>query len=186
MGQFFILRSRVQQEYNSLLVNALNRIFKSNQSLNNFKWLLTKLELSRVRYIIPRSRKRLWNGYPVLTQELQNHDPVGRHIMYGSTPPGATQTPMYIYACLMRDVHRSLVGDESIYSNAAALFENSITTKRIMRLVLEVNITTFFSYNSTYWWWKSIIFPIERLSCNRVIWTWSFYFENLQPAHPWP
>ena len=57
---------------------------------------------------------------------------------------------MYIYACLMRDVHRSLVGDESIYSSAAALFENSITAKRIMRLVLEVNITTFFSYNSTY------------------------------------
>ena len=34
MGQFFILRSRVQQEYNSLLVNALKRIFKSNLSLN--------------------------------------------------------------------------------------------------------------------------------------------------------
>ena len=50
----------------------------------------------------------------------------------------------------MRDVHRSLVGDESIYSSAAALFENSITTKRIMRLVLEVNIPTFFSYKSTY------------------------------------
>ena len=59
MGQFFILRSRVQQEYNSLLVNALNRIFKSNLSLNNFKWLLTKLELSWVRNIIPHSRKRL-------------------------------------------------------------------------------------------------------------------------------
>ena len=59
MGQFFILRSRVQQEYNSLLVNALNRIFKSNLSLNNFKWLLTKLELSSVRNIIPLSGKRL-------------------------------------------------------------------------------------------------------------------------------
>ena len=58
-GQFFILRSRVQQEYNGLLVNALNRIFKSNLSLNTFKWLLTKVELSRVRNIIPRSRKRL-------------------------------------------------------------------------------------------------------------------------------
>ena len=34
MGQLFIPRSRVQQEYNSLLVNALNRIFKSNLSLN--------------------------------------------------------------------------------------------------------------------------------------------------------
>ena len=56
MGQFFILRSKVQQEYNSLLFNALNRIFKSNLSLNNFKWLLTKLELSCVRNIIPRSK----------------------------------------------------------------------------------------------------------------------------------
>ena len=80
MGQFFILRSKLQQEYNGLLVNALNRIFKSNLSLNNFKWLLTKVELSCVRKIIPRSRKRLWNGYPVLNQELQNHDPFGRHI----------------------------------------------------------------------------------------------------------
>ena len=53
------LKHRVQQEYNSLLVNALNRIFKSNLSLNNFKWLLTKLGLSCVRNIIPRSRKRL-------------------------------------------------------------------------------------------------------------------------------
>ena len=34
MIQSFILRCRVQQEYNSLLVNALNRIFKSNLSLN--------------------------------------------------------------------------------------------------------------------------------------------------------
>ena len=42
MGQFFRLRSRVQQEYNGLLVNALNCIFKSNLSLNNFKWLLTQ------------------------------------------------------------------------------------------------------------------------------------------------
>ena len=49
------------KECNILLVNALNRIFKSNLSLNNFKWLLTKfkLELSCVRNIIPRSRKRL-------------------------------------------------------------------------------------------------------------------------------
>ena len=70
MGQFFILRSRLQQEYNSVLVNALNRIFKSNLSLNNFKWLLTKLELSHVRNIILRSRKRLWN-----------------EVMYGSIPP---------------------------------------------------------------------------------------------------
>ena len=55
MGQFFILRSRGQQEYNGLLVNALSRIFKSNLSLNNFKWLLTKVELWCVRNIIPDS-----------------------------------------------------------------------------------------------------------------------------------
>ena len=67
------LKHRVQQEYNSLLVNALNCIFKSNCSLNN-KWLLTKLELLCIRNIIPRSRKRLLNGYPVLNLELQNHD----------------------------------------------------------------------------------------------------------------
>ena len=91
MVQFFILRSKVQQEYNGLLVNALNRIFNSNLSLNNFKWMLTKVELSCVRNIIPRSKKRLGNGYPVLNQELQNHNPFLRHIpvkvMYGSTPP---------------------------------------------------------------------------------------------------
>ena len=58
-GPVFILRSRVQQEYNSLLVNALNRILKSNLSLSNFKCPLTKLELSRIRNIIPHSRKRL-------------------------------------------------------------------------------------------------------------------------------
>ena len=67
------LKHRVQQEYNSLLVNALNCIFKSNWSLNN-KWLLTKLELLCIRKIILRSRKRLFNRYPVLNQELQNHD----------------------------------------------------------------------------------------------------------------
>ena len=68
------LKHRVQQEYNSLLVNALNRIFKSNLSLNNLKFAAYKTELSCVRNIIPRSRKRLLNGYPVLNLELQNHD----------------------------------------------------------------------------------------------------------------
>ena len=73
MGQYFIPRSRIRPKVdtsvlgNSLLVNALNRIFKSNLSLNNVKWLLIKLELSCVRNIIPCSRKRLWNRYPVLT-----------------------------------------------------------------------------------------------------------------------
>ena len=33
MGQCFMLRFRVQQEYNSSLVNPLNRIFKNNLSL---------------------------------------------------------------------------------------------------------------------------------------------------------
>ena len=74
------LKHRVQQEYNRLLVNALTRIFKSNLSLNKFKCLLTKVALSCVPTIIPRFRKLLWNGYPVLNQELQNHDPVGQHI----------------------------------------------------------------------------------------------------------
>ena len=68
-----MLKHRVQQEHNSLLVNPLNCIFKSNLFLNN-KWLLTKPELLCIRNIIPRSRKRLLNGYPVLNQELQNHD----------------------------------------------------------------------------------------------------------------
>ena len=36
----YMLKHRVQQEYNSLLVDALNHIFKCNLSLNNFKWLL--------------------------------------------------------------------------------------------------------------------------------------------------
>ena len=56
MGQFSILRSRVQQEYNGLLVNALNRVFKSNRSLNTSKWLLTKVESFRAFEIL----------YPVL------------------------------------------------------------------------------------------------------------------------
>ena len=104
MGQFFILRCRkpctlkhrVQQEYNSLLVNALNRIFKGNLSWNNFKWLLTKLELLCVRNIIPRSRKRLWNGYPVLNQELQITTPLGGTYPYrccmGVPPPPRDKT----------------------------------------------------------------------------------------------
>ena len=54
-----MLKHRVQQEYNGLLANTLNHIFKSNLSLNNFKWLLTKLELLCARNIIPCSRKRL-------------------------------------------------------------------------------------------------------------------------------
>ena len=58
------LKHRVQQDYNSSLVNALNRIFKSNQALNSFKWLLTKLELSCVRNIISISEAFSRTGYP--------------------------------------------------------------------------------------------------------------------------
>ena len=44
MGQFFILCSRVQQEYNSLLVNALNHIFVRSKYYTPFyktpmKWI---------------------------------------------------------------------------------------------------------------------------------------------------
>ena len=66
MGQFFILRSRVQQEYNGLLVNALNRIFKSNLSLNTFKWLLTKVENFRAFEIL----------YPVLENASEMDTPL--------------------------------------------------------------------------------------------------------------
>ena len=60
MGHFFILRSGCNKSTTVfLLMHALNRIFKSNLSLNNFKWLLTKLKLSCVCNIISRSRKCL-------------------------------------------------------------------------------------------------------------------------------
>ena len=65
MGQIFILRSKVQQEYNGLLVNALNRIFKSNRSLNTFKWLLTKVESFRAFEIL----------YPVLENASEMDTP---------------------------------------------------------------------------------------------------------------
>ena len=86
------LKHRVQQEYNSLLVNTLNHIFKSNLSLNNFKWLLTKLELSCVWNIIPRSRKRLRNGHPVLGASKSRprwaaHTRIGNVWKYPPPPP---------------------------------------------------------------------------------------------------
>ena len=83
MDQFFILRSRVQQEYNSLLVNALNRIFKSNLSLNNFKWLLTKLELSCVQNIIPRSKSGASKSRP----RWAAHTRIGNVWEYPPPPP---------------------------------------------------------------------------------------------------
>ena len=46
MGQFFILRSRGQQEYNGLLVNALSRIFKGNLSNGCLqKWSFDTFEI---------------------------------------------------------------------------------------------------------------------------------------------
>ena len=51
MGQFFILLSRVQQEYNGLLVNALTEYLQMAAYKSG--------ELSWVRNIIPRYRKRL-------------------------------------------------------------------------------------------------------------------------------
>ena len=39
------------------------------------------VSLSYVRNIIPRPRKRLKNGYPVLVQESQNHDAFRRNIL---------------------------------------------------------------------------------------------------------
>ena len=65
MDQFFILRSRVQQEYNGLLVNALNHIFKSNLSLNAFKWLLTKVKSFRAFEVL----------YPVLDNASEMDTP---------------------------------------------------------------------------------------------------------------
>ena len=96
------LKHRVQQEYNSLLV-------KSNLSLNNFKWLLTKLELSCVRNIIPRSRKRLCNRYPV----LKSRPRWAAHTHFGNVweyPPGSRswhrepkdrniRLPSFFYLC---------------------------------------------------------------------------------------
>ena len=78
----------------------LLNLFATTQLNFDIKWLLTKLELSCIRSIIPRSRKTPLKWVPrSVNQELQNHDPVGRHIlvlvMYGSTPPGmaAPQNP---------------------------------------------------------------------------------------------
>ena len=40
-------------QHNSLLVNALNRIFKSNLSLNNFKWLLSNWSFRAFEILYP-------------------------------------------------------------------------------------------------------------------------------------
>ena len=43
----------MQQEYNSLLVNALNRIFKSNLSLNTFSGCLQKRSFRAFEILYP-------------------------------------------------------------------------------------------------------------------------------------
>ena len=49
-----MLKHRVQQEYNSLLVNALNHIFKSNLSLINFQMAAYKTgAFMRLKYYTP-------------------------------------------------------------------------------------------------------------------------------------
>ena len=92
-GPIFILRSRKFVD---------GTVFLRDLSLNNFKWLLAKLELWCIRNITPRFRKRLWNGYPILNQELQNHDPVGgtyryRQCMAVTPPPRGFNYGMQAY-----------------------------------------------------------------------------------------
>ena len=83
-----------QREYNSFLVNALNRIFKSNLSLNNFKWLLTKLKLSvRSKYSDPVLENASEMDTPLSSKSGASKSrpcwAAHTHIMYGSTPhPG--------------------------------------------------------------------------------------------------
>ena len=88
-----MLKHRVQQKYNSLLVNALNRIFKSNLSLNNFRWLLTKLELSCVRNVIPRSKSGASKSRP----RWAAHTHIGN--VWESPPPplGEKRLPLVGY-----------------------------------------------------------------------------------------
>ena len=61
MGQFFYTPFQgATEEYNSLLVNALNRIFKSNLSLNNFKSAAYKRgAFVRSKYYTPFYKTRL-------------------------------------------------------------------------------------------------------------------------------
>ena len=64
------------------------------------------MELSCVRNIIPRSRKRLWNGYPALNQELQNHswNRWAAHTRIGNVweyPPGLPWVYMWCLSSLI-------------------------------------------------------------------------------------
>ena len=94
MGQFFILRSGCNKSTTVCLLTHWTVLLKAVCPWIISNGLLTKLELSCVRNIIPHPRKRLWNGYPVLHQELQNHDPVGGTYPYrlcmGVPPPPGT------------------------------------------------------------------------------------------------
>ena len=70
-GSIFLysVLARVQQGYNSLLVDSLNRIFKSNQSLNNFKWLLIQ------NWSVLRSFRAFGILYPVLAKVSEMDTP---------------------------------------------------------------------------------------------------------------
>ena len=62
MGRFFILRSRVQQEYNGLLPNALNRILKAILQRKNLR---TKNEPSGYKYLFMCvSKLEVFTQYP--------------------------------------------------------------------------------------------------------------------------
>ena len=78
------LKHRVQQEYNSLLVNALNRNFKSNMSLNNFKWLPTKLGFRAFEILNPVLGNASEMDTPTSRPRWSAHT---RQVMYGSNAP---------------------------------------------------------------------------------------------------
>ena len=168
MGQFFILHSRVQQEYNGLLVNALNHIFKSNLSLNNFKWLLTKVELSCVRNIIPLSRKRLWNGYPVLNQDLQNHDPPPpppppRLLFNHTNLLSSSSTQSYPQAAAVSKFlssHSSVAG--SVISDSAARCTPYLSPKRQMKNGAQ----------------RPIVSRHMRRTCSLFCWDWLLFHRR--------
>ena len=83
MGQFFILRSRVQQEYNGLLLNALNRTLKAICPWKpRLKW-------------IPRSKpgasksQPLWAAHTRIGNVWEYPPPRALHILRNHTSHGS-------------------------------------------------------------------------------------------------
>ena len=87
------LKRRVQQEYNSLLVNALNRIFKSNLSL---KWISNgclqnwSFRAFEILYPVLENTSEMDTTFQIRSFKITT--PLGgtypyNNIMYGSTPP---------------------------------------------------------------------------------------------------